>query len=206
MKEIFHGDVGDERVIESAIHLGDWILQQEGLSVEEREIVRRVQDALRQYPNVVNEFVAEYGFDLFDDRYVKWENSAEAQGEFKNIDVSKIPETVIYSYCVSYFAHKEPDRRISIEIFKSIHATPLRDFIGWNENNQLYNRLVPEDEREYEIDVSTKPLKPIKDEQRQQEWILDKTKFADDLKTKARVKPQGFSIEWDISQLIFRDE
>lgn len=73
MNEVFHGDAGDSRVIEAAIRWGDWIVQQNEVSIEQREIIVRVQEALRQYPNVVWGLNAEYGFEVSDNRYIEWD-------------------------------------------------------------------------------------------------------------------------------------
>lgn len=52
----------DERLIEAAIGLGDWIVAQPGITVAQRAAVEALQDALRGLPSVPPPMVAEYGF------------------------------------------------------------------------------------------------------------------------------------------------
>ena len=200
MKEKFHGDAGDSLIIEAAIRWGDWIVQQKELSTRQREIIGRVQEALRQYPHVVWGLNAEYGFDVSDNRYLEWESSEEGLKHWNNNSFHKPPETVNYGYCVSYSASNDHEKSANIEIFKNIYVTPSRDSIGWDEYENLYERIVPEGESEFSIMVRTQPNSEAVDEQHIEHLLNWKTEVANDFDTKARIKPQGFTLEWDIAQ------
>lgn len=170
------------------------------MTQEQCEIVGRVQEALKQYPNVVRGLVAEYGFELTDNRYLEWENSEEGIKHWDDTDLYKPPETVNYNYCVSYFASNDPTRITNIEIFKNIHVTPSLDSIDWDENQILFERLVPEGDIEISIDVDTRKRQQIMDEQRAKNLTDRKAKLANEFDTKARENPQGYTREWEITQ------
>ena len=199
MTKIFHGGVGDACLIEAAIRWGDWIKQQDGVSQKQRDDVDRVQDALKQYPNVVEGLVADYGFDLTDNRLLEWVYSEESGKHWDNKDGHLPPETVSYVYCVSYAASVDPNSRINIEIFKLVLASPSADSIGWHEYERLCDRIIPEGDCELSVYLTTEKYKHEIDTEIESYLIDMKTEMAQELDTRARITPQGFSIEWDIS-------
>lgn len=97
-------DKSHKVLIQSAIKLGDWLLDLDGLSQQDAEAIQAVQKALNKLPKINDGTLAMYGFSL--------EQGDENNGLVRGWDVS-----------LEYFAD-DPERQGGLEMFSSFIVIP----------------------------------------------------------------------------------
>lgn len=123
----------DEKVIEAAIKLGDWIVFQPETTNEEKAIVQEVQAALRKLPEVTLGLSADYEFSATSIEVENWDGK------------EPVPKGEERLWSVSYSQGQDANREVCaiVEIFNIFHPYPRRyyeEFAGDEMEFYLYKR------------------------------------------------------------------
>ena len=104
----------DEKVIEAAIKLGDWIVCQPETTNKEKAIIQEVQAALRKLPEVTLDLSADYEFLATSIELENWDGK------------EPIPKGEERSWSVSYGQVQDTNGEICaiVEIFNMFHPYP----------------------------------------------------------------------------------
>lgn len=133
MSQVFLIHKEEQALIEAAIRLGDWVSAQEGITNEQIEGVKQLQEALRRLPEVTDGLCAEYGFSATDVSVEEWDG------------LEPVPEGTERCWNVMYSQARELDGSIVsvLEIFSIFHPFPLRyyeEFAGDEMELTVYKR------------------------------------------------------------------
>lgn len=123
----------DEKVIEAAIRLGDWIVCQPETTNEKKAIVREVQAALCKLPEVTFGLSADYEFSATSIELENWDGT------------EPVPEGEERSWCVCYYQGQDANKEVCaiVEIFNMFHPWPRKyyeEFAGSEMEFLLFKR------------------------------------------------------------------
>lgn len=146
-------DKSHKKLIKSAIDLGDWLLSLEGLSHQDMQAIKAVQQSLDKLPKINDGTLAMYGFSL--------EQGDDKLGLVRGWDIS-----------LEYFAD-DPQQQGGLEMFSSyipIPDTTDPDVLAEKKNNELYFHwpvgeicnLIPPDQASRWLEQVSSPATMVK--------------------------------------------